>query len=56
VNSAEEGRARFCKLLVGKPLGSPLYGMYNITLIDLQAFLKVNAQAGLNLTGINGPI
>jgi hypothetical protein len=44
VNSAEENRATFCKLLDRQPLFSALYGMYTITLKELQAVLKVNTQ------------
>jgi hypothetical protein len=46
VNSAEENRAKFYKFLDGKPLFSALYGMYMITLKELQAVLKVNSQTG----------
>jgi hypothetical protein len=46
VNSAEENRANFCKVLDGKRLFSTLYGTYTVTLKELKAFLKVNAQAG----------
>ena len=48
VNSAEENRAKFCKLLNGKPLFSALYGMYTVTLKELQDVLKVNTQTGQN--------
>jgi hypothetical protein len=48
VNSAKENRAEFCKLSDGKPLFSALYGMYTVALKELQAILKVNAQAGQN--------
>jgi hypothetical protein len=46
VSSAEENRANFCKALVGKPLFRELYGMYTVTLNELKAVIKVNAQAG----------
>jgi hypothetical protein len=45
VNSAEN-RAKFCEFLDGKPLFSALYGMYTVTPIELQAVLKMSAQAG----------
>jgi hypothetical protein len=38
--------AKFCKFLVWKPLFSALYGMYTVTLKELQAVLKVNTQTG----------
>jgi hypothetical protein len=47
VNSAEN-RRNFGKFLDGKPLFSTLYSMYTITLKELKAVLKVNAQAGQN--------
>jgi hypothetical protein len=46
VNSAEENRAKFCKFLNGKPLFSALYGMLTVTLNELKAVMKMNAQAG----------
>jgi hypothetical protein len=46
VNSAEENRANFCKIIVGKPLFSALYGMNTVTLNELKAVLEVSAQAG----------
>jgi hypothetical protein len=46
VNSAEENRAKFFKFLDAKPLFSTLYGMYMVTLKELQAVLKVNTQTG----------
>jgi hypothetical protein len=46
VSSAEENRANFCKILEGNPLFSALYGIYTLTLNELKAVLKVNAQAG----------
>jgi hypothetical protein len=46
VNSAEENRAKVCKFLDRKPLFSALYGMYKVTLKELKAVFKVNAQAG----------
>jgi hypothetical protein len=46
LNSAEENRAKFCKFLDGKSLFSALYGMYTVTLKELVAILKVNAQEG----------
>jgi hypothetical protein len=48
VNSAEENRAKFCKLLNGKPLFSALCGMYTVTMKELQAVLKMNEQARQN--------
>jgi hypothetical protein len=46
VRSADENRAKFCKILEGNPLFSALYGIYTLTLNKLKAVLKVNAQAG----------
>jgi hypothetical protein len=46
VNSAEETRANFCKILDGNLLFSSLYGMYIATLNELKVVLKVSAQAG----------
>jgi hypothetical protein len=46
VSNAEENRANFCIILEGKPLFSALYGIYTLTLNELKAILKVNAQAG----------
>jgi hypothetical protein len=46
VNSAEENRANVCKILEGKPFFSALYGIYTLIWNELQAVLKVNAQAG----------
>jgi hypothetical protein len=46
VNNAEENKANFCKILKGKPLFSAPYGIYTLTLNELMAILKVNAQAG----------
>jgi shikimate kinase len=46
VNSSEENRANFCKILEGKLLFRAVYGMYTLTLNELKAILKVNAQAG----------
>jgi hypothetical protein len=48
VNTAEENRTNFCKGLDDKPLFIVLYGMYTVTLNELKAVLKVNAQAGQN--------
>jgi hypothetical protein len=45
VNSTEENKANFCKVLDGKPLFGTLY-MYTVTLNELKAILKVSAQAG----------
>jgi hypothetical protein len=45
-NSAEENRANFCKVLDLKQLFSALCGMYMVTLNEMKAILKVNAQAG----------
>jgi hypothetical protein len=44
VNSAEENRAEFCKCLDEKQLFSVLYGMYTVTLKELQAVLKENTK------------
>jgi hypothetical protein len=54
--SVEENRAKFCKVLDGKPLFSTLYCKYMVTLKEL----KVSALAGQwcseqNLSGINVP-
>jgi hypothetical protein len=46
VNSAKENRVNFCKVLEGKLLFSALYSMYTVTVNELKAILKVNAQAG----------
>jgi hypothetical protein len=46
VSGAGENRANFCKILEGKPLFSALYGIYTLTLNELKAVLKVDAQAG----------
>jgi hypothetical protein len=46
MNSAEENRVNFCKALNGKPLFSALYGLCTVTLNELKAVIKVNAQAG----------
>jgi hypothetical protein len=46
VNSAEQNRANFCIALDGKALLSALYNMYVVTLNEMKAVLKVNAQAG----------
>jgi hypothetical protein len=46
VNRAEVNEAKFGKFVYGKPLFSSLYGMYTVTLNELKAVLKVNAQAG----------
>jgi hypothetical protein len=48
VNSAEENRAKFCKLLDGKLLFSAAYRIYMVRLKELNAVLKVKAQAGQN--------
>jgi hypothetical protein len=48
VNSAEENRAKSATFLDGKSLFSALYGMHTVTLKELKAALKVNAQAGQN--------
>jgi hypothetical protein len=47
VNSAEENRANFYKGLDGKPLFSALYGMYTVTLNELEA---VSVQAKHSVT------
>jgi hypothetical protein len=39
---------KFCELLNGKPLFSALYGMYQVTLKELQDVLKEKVQAGQN--------
>jgi aryl-phospho-beta-D-glucosidase BglC (GH1 family) len=44
VDSAEN-RVNFCTGLDGKPLFSTLYGVYTVTLNELKAIFKVNAQA-----------
>jgi hypothetical protein len=44
--SCRENRAKVCKFLDGKLLFSALYGMYTVTLKELQAVLKVNTQTG----------
>jgi hypothetical protein len=46
VNSAEENRAHYCKILDGKSLFSAHYGMYAVTLNEVKAILKVNVQEG----------
>jgi hypothetical protein len=43
---AEENRENFCKVLDGKPLFTALYDMCTVTLNELKAILRVNAQAG----------
>jgi hypothetical protein len=45
MSSAEENRANFSKIQKGKPLFSALYGICTLTLNELKAVLKVNAQA-----------
>jgi hypothetical protein len=42
VNSAEENRANFCKILDEKPLSSALYGMYIVALNELKSVLKMS--------------
>jgi hypothetical protein len=44
--TSAENIAYFCKALNRKPLFSPLYGMYAVTLNELKAVLKVCAQEG----------
>jgi hypothetical protein len=46
VSSAEENRPNFCKLLGGKSLFSAVYGVFILTLNELKAIVKMNAQAG----------
>jgi hypothetical protein len=46
VNSTEEDRENFCKILNGKLLFSALYGIYSLTFNELKTVLKVSAQAG----------
>jgi hypothetical protein len=46
VNSAEENRANFSKVLKGKALFSALYGIYTATLNELKAVLKLSAWTG----------
>jgi hypothetical protein len=46
VNRAEEDRTSFCKALDGKPICSPLYGVYTIIPNKLKVVLKVSAQTG----------
>jgi hypothetical protein len=46
VNNAEENRANFYKDPYGKLLFSALCGMYTVPLNELDAVLKVRAQAG----------
>jgi hypothetical protein len=46
VKSAKENRAKFCLLSDVKPIFSAFYGMYTVTLKELQAVLKVNTEAG----------
>jgi hypothetical protein len=45
VNTAEDNGASYCKALTRKPLFSALYGMYNVTLIELKAVLKASTLA-----------
>jgi hypothetical protein len=45
VNS-EENRSKCWKFLDGKPLVISLFGMYYVKVKELEAVLKVNAQAG----------
>jgi hypothetical protein len=47
VNSAEENTANLCKILNGKPPFSALYGMYTVTLNELEAAVRVSAQIGV---------
>jgi hypothetical protein len=46
MNIAEENISNLCKTVDGKPLLSALYGIYMVTMNELKAVLKVNAQAG----------
>jgi hypothetical protein len=48
VDSAEENRANYCKVLSGKTLFSALYGTYTVTLNALKAILKASTQPGQN--------
>jgi hypothetical protein len=42
VDSAEENRANYCKVLSGKTLFSALYGTYTVTLNALKAILQAS--------------
>jgi hypothetical protein len=46
VNTAEENRASYYKVLTGWILFSALHGMYTVTLSELKAMLKASTQAG----------
>jgi hypothetical protein len=49
VNSAEEKRAKVCKVLDGKPHFNALYGMHTVTLDEMKGVLEVSAKAGQNV-------
>jgi hypothetical protein len=50
VNTAEENRQNFCKVLNGKNLFSALYGTYTVALHELKAVLKASTPAGQSKT------
>jgi hypothetical protein len=60
VNSAEENRGNFCKILEGKPLFSALYGTYTLTARTAgrpegECAGRTRWSSNQNLTGISGP-
>jgi hypothetical protein len=46
ISSTEENHESYCQALLGKPLFSPLYGTYAVTLNELKSVLKASSQAG----------
>jgi hypothetical protein len=42
VNTTEENRVNYCKVLMEKTLFTPLYGTYTVALNELKAVLKVS--------------
>jgi hypothetical protein len=52
VNTAENNKASYCKVLSGSVLFSALHGTYTVALIELKSLLKANNSAGGAATGI----
>jgi hypothetical protein len=46
INTEEENRENFCKVLTGKNLYSALHCTYTVALNDVKAVLKANTLAG----------
>jgi hypothetical protein len=52
VNTAEDNRASYCKVLSGSVLFSALQGIYTVTLIELKYLLKASNSTGGGATAI----